>query len=59
MIPFTCPAKKIDQVDSENKDMGWFYMIQEKVIKIHQLWRVEVAKYKCNQITLPVLFESF
>ena len=22
MIPFTHPAKKIDQVDSENKDMG-------------------------------------
>ena len=22
MIPFTNPAQKIDQVDSENKDMG-------------------------------------
>ena len=22
MIPFTHPAQKIDQVDSENKDMG-------------------------------------
>ena len=29
MIPFTHPAQKIDQVDSENKDMGLSYMIQE------------------------------
>ena len=32
MIPFTHPAQKIDQVDSENKDMGLSYMIKEKVI---------------------------
>ena len=31
MIPLTHPAKKIDQVDSENKDMGQSYMIQENV----------------------------
>jgi len=30
---FTHPDQKIDQVDSENKDMGLSYMIQEKVIK--------------------------
>ena len=23
MIPFTHPAQKIDQVDSENEDMAW------------------------------------
>ena len=33
MIPSIHPAQKIDQVDSENKDMGSSYMIQEKVIK--------------------------
>ena len=41
MIPFTHPAQKIDQVDSENKDM---YMIQEKVIKNLLLLGVGVAK---------------
>ena len=44
MIPFTHPAKKIDQVDSENKDIGYSYMIQENVIKNLQLLGVEVAK---------------
>ena len=33
MIPFTHPAQKIDQVDSENKDLGESYMFLEKVIK--------------------------
>ena len=28
MIPFTHPAKKIDQVDSENKDMGVVLHVQ-------------------------------
>ena len=32
MIPLTHPANKIDQVDSENKDVGKSYMIKEKVI---------------------------
>ena len=44
MIPFTHPAQKIDQVESENKDMGLSYMIQEKVIKNLQLLAVGVAK---------------
>ena len=43
MIPFTHPAQKINQVDSENKDMG-SYMIQEKVIKNLLLLGVGVAK---------------
>ena len=33
MIPLTHPAQKIDQVDSENKNMGVSNMIKEKVIK--------------------------
>ena len=33
MIPFNHPVQKIDQVGSENKDMGKSYMIQENVIK--------------------------
>ena len=44
MIPFTHPAKKIDQVDSENKNMGLSYMIQENIIKNQQLLGVGVAK---------------
>ena len=44
MIPFTHPAQKIDQVDSESKDMGWSYMIQENVIQILPLLGVGVAK---------------
>ena len=44
MIPFTHPAQKIDQVDSENKDMGYSYMFQEKVIKNLLLLAVGVAK---------------
>ena len=44
MIHFTHPAKKIDQVDSENKDMGEFYMIQDNAIKNLQLLGVGVAK---------------
>ena len=44
VIPFTHPAQKIDQVDSENKDMHWSYMIQEKVIKNLLLLGVGVAK---------------
>ena len=43
MIPFTHPAQKIDQVDSENKDIDKD-MIQEKVIKNLQLLGVGVAK---------------
>ena len=41
MVPFTHPAQKIDQVDSENKDKS--YMIQEKVIKNLLLLGVGVA----------------
>ena len=44
MIPFTHPAKKIYNVDSENKDMVKSYMIQEKVIKNLLLLGVGVAK---------------
>ena len=43
MILLTHPAQ-IDQVDSKNKDLGSFYMIKEKVIKILQL-TVGVAKF--------------
>ena len=32
MTTLTHPAKKIDQVDSENKDMGKSYMIQENLL---------------------------
>ena len=35
MIPFIHPAK-IDQVNSENKDMGYSYLIQEKDINKDQ-----------------------
>ena len=53
MIPFTHPAPKIDQEDSENKDMGWSYMFQEKVIKNILLLAVGVAKKfpKSNVLT--------
>ena len=44
MTPLTHPAKKIDQMDSENKDMGQSYMIQEKVIKKLLLLGVGVGK---------------
>ena len=44
MIPIFHPAKKNDQVDSMNKDMGYSYMIQEKVIRNLQLLGVGVAK---------------
>ena len=44
MTTLTHPAKKFDQVDSENKDMGQSYMIQEKVIKNLLLLGVGVAK---------------
>ena len=40
----TGSAQKIDQVDSENKDMGYSNMIQEKVIKNLQLLGMGVAK---------------
>ena len=33
MAPLTHPAKKIDHVDSEIKDMGKSYMFKEKFIK--------------------------
>ena len=32
MNPLTHPAKKIDQMDSENKDMGKSYMFEQKFI---------------------------
>ena len=59
MIPFTHPAQKIDQVDSENKYMGKSYMIQEKVIKILLLLGVGVAKYcrvsmRCPKFRFPI-----
>ena len=44
MIPITHPAQKIDQLDSENKDMGQSYMFQEKVINNLLLLAVGVAK---------------
>ena len=59
MIPFTHPAQKIDQVDSENKDMGQSYMIQEKVIKNLLLLGVGVAKQfsvsmRCPKSRFPI-----
>ena len=30
MIHFDHPANQLDQVDSEIKDIGYFYMIKEK-----------------------------
>ena len=44
MIRLTYPAKKINQVDSQNKNMGYSYMIQEKVIKNLKPLGVGVAK---------------
>ena len=44
MIPFTHPAQNIDQVVSENKEMGKSYMILENVIKNLQLLGMGVAK---------------
>ena len=32
MTPLTDPAKKIDQMDSENKDVGYSYMFEKKFI---------------------------
>ena len=32
MTPLTCPAKKIDQVDSKVKDIGWSNMFNKKFI---------------------------
>ena len=32
MIPFNKPANQNDQVDSEIKDKGKFFMLKEKVI---------------------------
>ena len=38
-------AQKIDQqVESKKKDLGWSFMIQEKVVKNLKLLRVGVAK---------------
>ena len=59
MIPFTHPAQKIDQVDSENKDMGQSYMIQQKVIKNLLLLGVGVAKQfrvsmRCPKSIFPI-----
>ena len=45
MIPFTHPAQMIDQVDSEKKDMGLSYMIQQKVINKLEHVKVGVAMY--------------
>ena len=55
MIPFTHPAQKIDQVDSENKDIGYSYMIHEKVIKNLLLLGVGVAKgvNEMSQVQIP------
>ena len=44
MIPFTHSDQKIDQVDNENKDLGYSYMIQEKVINNLQLLGMGVAE---------------
>ena len=35
MIPFTHPAKKNDQVDCDNNNLGESNMIKEKVINNH------------------------
>ena len=32
MTPLTHPAQKIDQVDSQIKDVGWSYMFKKKFI---------------------------
>ena len=42
--PLDSSSKKIDQVDSKNKEVGLSYMIQEKVIKNLLLLGVGVAK---------------
>ena len=34
MVPFTHPAQKIDQMDSEIKDKGWSYMFKKKFINL-------------------------
>ena len=44
MIPFTHPDQNIDQVDSENKDLGYSFMSQEKVIMNLQVLGMGVAK---------------
>ena len=44
--------QKIGQVDSENKNMGLSYMIQEKVMKNIQLLRVRVAKQTLSTASL-------
>ena len=59
MIPFTHPAQKIGQVDSENKDMGQSYIIKEKVIKNLLLLEVGVAKQfwvsmRCPKSGFPI-----
>ena len=48
MIPFTHPAQKNDQVDSNNNNLGESNMIKEKVIKNPYLLgeEVRVAKWK-------------
>ena len=64
MISFTHPAQKIDQVDSENKDMGYSCMIQEKVVKNQLLLGVGVAKQfrvsmRCPKSRFPIWFIVF
>ena len=51
MILLTHPTQ-INQVNSNNKDLGHSYMIQEKVIKILQLI-VGVAKYCSVSMRCP------
>ena len=41
MTPLTHPAKKIDQVDSDNKDMGKSYMFKKKFINQPKLLKGE------------------
>ena len=45
MTPQTHPDGQLDQVDSKIKNMGWFYMFREKVIKNPKLLGVGVDKY--------------
>ena len=46
MIPLTHPAKKMDQVDSEIKDVGVVLHVQEEVYQLTLTFRRRVAGYQ-------------
>ena len=45
MTPPTHPGYQLDQVDSEIKNMGYSYIIREKVINHPKVLEIGVAKY--------------